>query len=137
MMIVKNFVVNDVEYMICDSTKGYVPMASGIELLANRRLGVGADRVIVFTGTQQEPSFRLYGADGEEQEPQHEDYLVFACYLREEGIAANAAEMAKALGEQAFIAAAELHPVSFEAHVTGAFCERIRALDKKEQVLAG
>lgn len=137
MMIVKSFTLDNVEYMVCDSTKGYVPMAAGIELLANRRLGVGADRVMIFTGTKQEPSFCLYYADGTQIVPERRDYLVFACYLKAEGIAANAAEMAKALGDQAILDVQGLQLASFEAHVTEAFCDKLRVLDAKAETMVG
>lgn len=136
MMIVKNFTLDNVEYMVCDSTKGYVPERAGLALLANRRLGVGADRVLVFTGTQQQTSFQLYDAAGKELSAQKQDYLVFAAYLQREGITANAVEMVKALGDQAVLGARGMDISCFEVHVTEAFCQKLRSFEQKAEKLA-
>ena len=135
MMLAKDFMLNDVEYIVCDATKGYAPRAAGIELLAHRRYGIGADRVMVFTGTSEEPSFLLYAADGRELVPEKADYLVLAAYLGSEGIQPNVAEMVHALGDQALVAKSSLAP-SFELHVTESFCKKLRALDRRAESLA-
>ena len=75
MMIVRIYKVEKQEYMVMDGTTGFMPGAAAIRLLAHRRFGVGADRVLVFTGSEEIPSFKAFTADGEEQEMQEADLL--------------------------------------------------------------
>lgn len=78
MMIVRNFVVGDMEYMVVNGTAEYMPGAASIRLLAHRRLGVGADRVLVFTGTEEVPAFMAFRADGAVEKLTAEDYRVLS-----------------------------------------------------------
>ena len=66
------------------------------------------------------------------------DWLIFALYLRQEGLTANAAEFARELGDQALVRLQTvLSEVSFfEAHVTTAFCHRLEAIDKGTEMMA-
>ena len=135
MLVVKNYVVNHTEYMVIHGMRDYMPGKEAIRLLAHRRDGVGADFVMVFTGSGQEPSFRLYGADGRERAAGREEYLVLAHYLRDEGISANAAELVKHLGEETLSVAGEKIP-SIEIHVTESFLGKLRALEKASSAVA-
>jgi diaminopimelate epimerase len=78
MMLVRNYLVEDKEIMVLDGTAGFMPGAGAIRLLADRHQGIGADRIIVFTGTEEIPSFRVYTADGVQQEMTAEDYRVLS-----------------------------------------------------------
>ena len=78
MMLVQDFVVEDKEYMVLDGTAGFMPGEAAIRLLAHRRQGVGADRVLVFTGTDEVPSFVAFRADGTAEALTAEDYRVLS-----------------------------------------------------------
>ena len=104
MMMIKNYTTAEKEYMVLNgSTMRVMPGAAAIRLLADRHQGVGADRVLVFTGTHEEPSFLVYEADGTQANAAPMDYKILVRYLAEEGIAANPAELAKVFGDQAFV----------------------------------
>lgn len=75
-MIVRIYKANGKEYMVMDGTTGFMPGSGAIRLLAHRRYGVGADRVLVFTGSDEVPSFKAFTAEGEEEEMQAADYAV-------------------------------------------------------------
>ena len=79
MMIVRIYQVEKQEYMVMDGTTGFMPGAAAIRLLAHRRFGVGADRVLVFTGSEEITSFKAFTADGEEQEMQERDFAGPVC----------------------------------------------------------
>ena len=139
MMVIKNYTTAEKEYMVLNgSTMQVMPGAAAIRLLANRRNGVGADRVLVFTGTHEEPSFLVYEADGTQVGAESMDYKIIVRYLAEEGIAANPAELAKVFGDQAFVEAFSTPDVTrLEFHVTDAFIERMREADAKAERLVG
>ena len=139
MMMIKNYTTAEKEYMVLNgSTMQNMPGAAAIRLLADRRNGVGADRVLVFTGTHEEPSFLVYEADGTQVDAESLDYKIIVRYLAEEGIAANPAELAKVFGDQAFVEAFSTPDVTrLEFHVTDAFIERMREADAKAERLVG
>lgn len=132
MQIVMNFLFNGVEYMIY-KVSGYMPGPAGIELLCNRKYGIGADRMLVYTDAQNQPSFRVFSSAGEETAADEQDFLIFMHYLREQNIPGNMAEFAKALGDQALVKAGHVgeNAALTEVHVTDAFCDRIRESDRK------
>lgn len=134
-MVVRNYLVNNVEYMVVNGMRDYMPGREAIRLLAHRRKGIGADRVMVFTGSGQAPSFRLYGADGRSCTAGREEYLVLAHYLRKEGIAVNATELVKFLGDDA-LAAGWKELQSFEIHLTDSFLARLRERDEASSAVA-
>ena len=137
MMIVKNFTFQGVEYMVCNTTDGYVPGMAARELLADRRHGVGADRILMvkLAGEQE---LQAFTADGQYAAVTAEDWLIFGLYLRQAGLSANAAGFARVLGDQALLQlqAVESKVSFFEAHVTNAFCQKLIALDKDAEMLA-
>ena len=135
MMVARNYMLHGLEYMVWNGTRGYMPGRKAIRLLAHRRSGVGADRVMVFTGSGQEPSFRLYGTDGGSLAAGREEYLILARYLRDEGIAVNAAELVRHLGAEALRAAGEKLP-SFEVRLTESFLAKLRACDEASSAVA-
>ncbi|MDY6267766.1 MAG: diaminopimelate epimerase [Selenomonadaceae bacterium] len=139
MMEIKNYTTAEKEYMVLNgSTMRVMPGAAAIRLLADRRQGVGADRVLIFTGTHEQPSFLVYEADGTQAEAESMDYKILVRYLAEEGIAANPAELAKVFGDQAFVEAFSTPQVSkIEFHVTDAFLAKMEAADAKEEKLVG
>lgn len=134
MMTAKGFIAADNEYIVCDAAEGYVPGAAGIELLAHRRHGVGADRVLVVRQGRH-PAFRLYAADGTELEPEKIDYMVFACYLKQKGMVLTAVELVHILGDRALVATQDLQLASFDIHVTENFCQKMRTLDAKDKAM--
>lgn len=77
MMVLHSYRIAGREILVFDGTKGYMPGAAAIRLLAGRK-GVGADRIIVYTGTKEIPSFRVFAADGGEQTMTAEDYRVLS-----------------------------------------------------------
>ena len=107
MMIVRIYQVEKQEYMVMDGTTGFMPEAAAIRLLAHRRFGVGADRVLVFTGSEEIPSFKAFTADGEEQEMQESDYAALA-KVKED----------------------------FEVHLTDSFVQRMRQADRAKMAAA-
>lgn len=139
MMEIKNYTTAEKEYMVLNgSTMRVMPGAAAIRLLADRRQGVGADRVLIFTGTHEQPSFLVYEADGTQAEAESMDYKILVRYLAEEGIAANPAELAKVFGDQAFVEAFSTPQVTkIEFHVTDAFLAKMKAADAKEEKLVG
>ncbi len=135
MMVVRNYIVNDVEYMVINGIRDYMPGMEAVRLLAHYKKGVGADRVMVFTGSSQEPSFRLYTSNGEVRAADRDAYVVLAHYLRKEGILANAAELVRNLGDEALTVAGS--PVSsFEVRLTDHFLGRLKACDKASSAVA-
>ena len=139
MMEIKNYTTAEKEYMVLNgSAMRVMPGTAAIRLLADRHQGVGADRVLVFTGTHEEPSFLVYEADGTQAEPAAMDYKILVRYLAEEGIAANPAELAKVFGDQAFVEAFSTPTITkLEFHVTDAFVAKMEAADAKEEQLVG
>ena len=77
MMLIRSYLVEDKEVMVLDGTAGFLPGAAAIRLLTGRQ-GVGADRVLVFTGTEEIPSFRAYTKEGILEEATAEDYRILA-----------------------------------------------------------
>ena len=103
MMIVRIYKAESKEYMVMDGTTGFMPGAGAIRLLTHRRYGVGADRVLVFTGSEEIPSFKAFTPEGEEEEMQAADYAVLA-KVKED----------------------------FEVHLTNHFVGRMRLADAQE-----
>ena len=66
MLIAKIYVAEGNDVMVLDGTQGFLPGAAAIQRICSRTQGVGLARVIIFTGTEQHPSFRAYTADGSE-----------------------------------------------------------------------
>ena len=135
MIVVRNYIANDVEYMVINGVRDYMPGSEAIRLLAHHRKGVGADRVMVFTGSDQVPSFRLYEANGRSCAAGRADYLVLAHYLRNEGIAANPTELVRYLGEDALRVGGEDFPM-FEIHVTDFYLDKLRERDGASSAVA-
>jgi len=77
MMLVRSYLVEDKEIMVLDGTAGYMPGEAAIRLLASRQ-GVGADRVLVFTGTQEVPSFTAFTREGMREELTAADYRILS-----------------------------------------------------------
>lgn len=135
MMVVRNYIVNDVEYMVVNGIRDYMPGREAVRLLAHHKKGVGADRVMVFTGSDQEPSFRLYVSNGEACTADRDTYVVLAHYLRKEGIPANASELVKHLGDEALTVVGD--PItSFEIHLTDFFLGKLRDRDEASSAVA-
>ncbi len=78
MLLVRLYRVEDKEVMVMDGTNGYMPEMGAIRLLASRKSGVGADRVIVYCGKQNRDGFRAFTADGRETELTAEDCLLLS-----------------------------------------------------------
>jgi len=77
MMLVRSYLVEDKEIMVLDGTAGYMPGEAAIRLLTSRQ-GVGADRVLVFTGTQEVPSFTAFTREGVREELTAADYRILS-----------------------------------------------------------
>ena len=138
MMLVRVYLVEDKEVMVLDGTAGFMPGSSAVRLLADRHQGVGADRVLVFTGTKAEPSLLVYTPEGEAAEAEPVDYRVLVRYLAEKHLAASPAEIAHAFGDRAFVEAFEGGEVArVEFRVTASFVARMREADERAERLAG
>ena len=137
MMVVKNYTFQGVEYMVCSRQAVYVPGPAAMELLADRRHGVGADRILL-VDVEEPQSMQVFTANGSACAATAEDWRVFACFLRQAGMTATAAVFARALGDRALVdLPVMMKEMSyFEAHVTTAFCRRLAALDKETEILA-
>ncbi len=122
MWVVRNFTFKNVEYMVCNIQTGYMPGMAGLELLADRHLGVGADRILLLGPEQQ---LHVFSAQGCEQKPEAADRLIMA-YARQTESRRLDARFQVLQREISF----------FEAHVTQAFCHRMEAADKSTEALA-
>ncbi len=78
MFSIQAYVVEDKEVMVLDGTQGFMPGTAAIRRLCSRWNGVGADRLILFTGTEQHPSFRAFEADGTECDLTAEDLKILS-----------------------------------------------------------
>jgi len=78
MLLVRLYRVEDKEVMIMDGTNDFMPEKKAICLLASRKAGVGADRVIVYCGKKNKQGFRAFTAEGMETELTAEDCLVLS-----------------------------------------------------------
>ena len=74
----------------------------------------------------------IYDADGNKVEASREDVLVFAYYLRCEGIPASAVEIVHALGDQAILAIHDLHLPEMEVRLTEHFICHMSGVDESE-----
>ncbi len=128
----KLYSINHKEYLVLDGTSDLMPDHDGRQLLSNRSRGVGADYFMVFTGTDREPSFLLYGADGAAVQPGHEAYRVLARYLHDHQEVPNASEMVKHLGEQAFLAGSEREISCVEVRITEYFWQLVLSAGGRE-----
>ena len=135
MIITRSYIVNHTEYLVLDGSHGYMPGQEGIRLLAHRREGIGADRVIVFTGSEREPSFQLFDDAGMMMPAAKQDYIALVCYLREQNLAANAGEIGRHLGAQVWEVSLVEVP-HFEAHVTEHFLGRMKEADRQAEATA-
>lgn len=77
MMLIRSYLVEEKEVMVLDGTAGFMPGGAAIRLLTGRQ-GVGADRVLVFTGTEEIPSFQAYTKEGSREEVTAEDYRILS-----------------------------------------------------------
>lgn len=78
MMVVCVYKADNKEYMVMDGTQGFLPEAAAVRLLMHRRHGVGADRLLVFRGSEEVPSFVAFTPEGEQQELTSADYAVLS-----------------------------------------------------------
>lgn len=108
MMVVRVYKSENKEYMVMDGTQGFLPGTAAIRLLMHRRHGVGTDRLLVFTGSEEVPSFAAFTPDGEQQALSAADYAVLS-RSRED----------------------------YELRLTNAFVARLRAADAERLVCAG
>ena len=136
MKVGKKYIVDSVEYLVLDGTSGRMPGQAGLELLADRGLGVGAEYVMVFTGTEQEPSFLLYRSDGQRTETGREAYGVLARYLRDNRLAPNVSEMVHYLGERALAAGTGQEISCVEVRMTEFFWGQVLRMDSVRAVRA-
>lgn len=140
MMMVMSYTVDGKEYLVLNASAegSYLPGTAGVRLLADRRQGVGADRILVFTGTKAEPSLLVYTPEGEAAKAEPADYKVLVRYLAEEHLAASPAEIAHAFGDRAFVEAFEDGEVArVEFRVTASFALRMREADERAERLVG
>lgn len=66
------------QILMMDGTQGFMPDAMSARMLCDKVDGIGADRLIVFTGTEEVPSFTAYRADGTQENLTAEDYAVLS-----------------------------------------------------------
>ncbi len=124
----KIYSIDHTEYLVLDGTCDMMPGREGLKQLSDRRQGVGADYVMIFTGTEQEPSFLLYRSDGKRTALSRESYAVLAKYLRETHAVPNVPEMVRHLGEQALSAGSE-KVSTFEVRITNFFWKQVLQAD--------
>ncbi len=135
MKIARHYIIDGVEIMVLDGRDDFMLGSRGMALLAHRKLGVGADRILVFTGTEEQPSFIAYDTDGCFSEARRSDYVVLACYLRDCGISPNVAEMLRNLGMDV-LAAARAEIESLEIHITEYFWNKALEQDARMETAA-
>ena len=108
MTVVRVYKAENKEYMVVDGTQGFLPGAAAVRLLMHRRHGVGTDRLLVFTGSEEVPSFAAFTPEGEQQELTAADYAVLSRSKED-----------------------------YELRLTNGFVERLRAVDAERLVCAG
>ena len=71
MMMVMSYTVDGKEYLVLNASAegSFLPGMAGVRLLADRHQGVGADRVLVFTGTKAEAHRALEQHNAEKRRP--------------------------------------------------------------------
>ncbi len=118
MMVVMNYLFEGIEYMVCSSEDVQGIGSEGLALLADRRHGVGADKIIIANGSAY-GSFEVYGKDGGRISADAEAWKVMAVHARRTGLVLDSQKLARAIGENAI----ETQPMSVaEIHVTNYFC---------------
>ena len=126
MMVVRNYIIDGFEYMVIDA-QDFMVSRDAVRLMANRREGVGADEVLAFTGTDTQPSFVAFSANGDIKAPSRDNYRAMLLYMRDRQITPNLEEFNLALG--AMNLAREVQPVTrLEIHLTESFVSRLIAL---------
>ena len=78
MLLTEVFIIDNKEIMIIDAKKGFIPSASSVRILADRRLGVGADRILVVLNTGAGAEYRVYNRAGELVNMTAADYKALA-----------------------------------------------------------
>ena len=126
MMQVNNFLLQGVEYMIWDAAAGKVPGAAGIALLLDRRLGVGADQLLVMDAHRV---LRAFAADGSAIPVSPAACFAAAVWCGRQGRAAEAAALLHQLTvhERQALVAAEITVI--ELHLTDFFCRQLAAAE--------
>ena len=78
MLLTDVFIIDDKEIMIIDAKKGFVPSSGSVRILADRRLGVGADRILVVLNAGALVEYRVYNQTGELVNMTAADYKALA-----------------------------------------------------------
>ena len=78
MLLTEVFIIDNKEIMIIDAKKGFMPSASSVRILADRRSGVGADRILVVLNTGVQAEYRVYNQAGELVNMTAADYKALA-----------------------------------------------------------
>jgi diaminopimelate epimerase len=139
-MILKIYDLMGIEYMVYDVQKNKMEFdAEQIELLCNRRNGVGADRFVMIMGNmQQRISFCVWDEAGRSVEISDKDKIFFACYLKDHSYTKDQTEIVGTLGDKAILDSqmpAEKALVT-EVRLTDAFVQRMEQKDKKQEEFA-
>ena len=64
MLLVKSFLAEGKEYMVLDGRQGFMPGPAAVRLLMDREAGLGGDRLLVLSGSAEQPCLMMYLADG-------------------------------------------------------------------------
>ena len=127
MMVVMNYLFEGIEYMVCSSEDVQDISSEGLALLADRRHGVGADKIIVANTGSAYCGFEVFDKDGEHSPAGAEEWKVMAAHARRTGLVLDAQKLAHAVGESAI---EELPMGVAEIHVTNYFCGVLKESNK-------
>ena len=64
MLLVKSFLAEGKEYMVLDGRQGFMPGPAAVQLMMDRMLGIGGDRLLVIAGSAEHSRLLVYLADG-------------------------------------------------------------------------
>lgn len=64
MLLVRSFLAEGKEYMVLDGRQGFMPGPAAVQLMMDRMLGIGGDRLLVIAGGAEHSRLLVYLADG-------------------------------------------------------------------------
>ena len=64
MMLVESFLAEGKEYMVLDGRQGFMPGPAAVRLLMDKKAGLGGDRLLVMTGSNDHSHLMAFLPDG-------------------------------------------------------------------------
>lgn len=128
MMNVMNYLFEGIEYMVCSSEDVQGIGSEGLALLADRRKGVGADKIILVDTKGFYSEFEVFDNMGEHCPAGISEWNVMSAHARKNGLVLDPQKLAHAMGEKA-IEESQIMGVA-EIHVTDYFCGVLRESGK-------